>query len=154
MACTLCDKQAELPDGYKEASEWVKAAVPLIQQHSGGELLVTEERALGHTFGPFDLVLLLRSEGGELRKLYFDVDGEKHDENYCDMSGSDQWLVDRRKDNAAWRAGMMLVRLHYKDLSFWPQTISQAVAVAQRRQRHRLLLYTKGHGLRGKHGAV
>ena len=150
LACTLCDSQAELPAGYSEASAWAKAAAPLLQQHAGGGMLVTEEKALGRDYGAFDFTLLVHGAGEEPRRLYFDVDGETHEEACWDTAAGQQWERDRAKDEAAWEAGLMLVRLHYSDLKFWAATIQKAVAVARRQQRHRLLWYTKAHGLEGR----
>lgn len=154
LACILCDGEADLPAGYKEASAWAKAAAPLLQQHAGGLELVIEEKALGPDYGAFDFALLVRSEGGELRKVYFDADGETHDEACWDTTAGQQRQRDREKDEAAWEAQLMLVRVHYSDLAFWPATIQQAVAVAKQRRRHRLLWYTKSHGLAGRSQAL
>lgn len=122
----------------------------MLEQHAGGQPLITEVKALGPEYGPFDLALLVRAEGGEVRKVYFDVDGETHDEQYQDTTAGQQWVRDRRKDDAAWDGGLMLVRLHHSDSKFWQSTISKAFALASKQQCYRLVWYTKGHGLRGR----
>ncbi len=128
----------------------MKEAAALIEQHAEGRPLITETRALGKAFGPFDVALLVRACGGALRMLYFDVDCETHEEQCHDTGPAQQWVRDRRKDKAAWRAGLMLVRLHYSDKTYWGDTIMRAVGIAQQQRPHRLLWYTKHHGLRGK----
>lgn len=91
----MCDSQEELPKGYQEASPWVQAAAARLQQHAQGVPLITEERALGHDFGPFDFAVLVRSESGEFRKVYVDVDAETHEEQCLDVGAQLQRERDR-----------------------------------------------------------
>lgn len=154
LACTICDGQADLPHGYKEASDWAKLAAPMLAKHAVRGEVITEPRTLGKEWGPFDFGVLVCAEGGALRMVYFEVDGEQHEEQYHETTAGEQWDRDRQKDEKAWRAGVMLVRLHYSDSKFWEDTISRAIGLAKQQRPYKLLWYTKGHGLRGKHSPL
>lgn len=74
------------------------------------------------------------------------MDGPQHfSKQYHEHTAEAQQAADRRKDQAAWKAGRCLLRLHYLDRARWARAISKAVQRATLPSRNKLLLYTRNY---------
>lgn len=118
---------------------------------ASGPYLVTEWRALrgAERHGGYDFAMPVRPTGGaSLRWVHVEVDGQTHT-SHAWQGGfvKDQQAKDRDKDEAAWAAGHMLVRLHHDDLLEWGRRLKVAAYVAAQQREHRFIMYTKSYRL-------
>lgn len=96
---------------------------------------------LGGKLGASDFIFAAAA-GSEPRWVAVEVDGETHFRKPRGGSSQQQRRrQDREKDEAAWAAGLPLVRLHYADRHEWRHALAAARLYAQQGCRH-LLLYT------------
>jgi hypothetical protein len=147
--CTYCDSPASLPAGFTPASDCSRYADELLQGHPSVQLVITEAKVLGGTFGGFDFGVLLQPPAGstEQRRLEVEVDGTQHfNKHMFDTTAEAQHAADARKDKAAWKEGRCLLRLHYQDSSKWKQQIDRAIALATLRTKYKFQHYTRSYG--------
>lgn len=138
--------QHDLPPTAPRPSAYASIAEPLVRAFASQPWLVTEWRVLRMHYGGFDFSMPVLAANGEQRWVHVDVDGETHASRARQGSSvGEQQSRDREKDEAAWRAGLMLVRLHHNDLPLWQRLLKLAAWHARQPQRRRFILYTKSY---------
>jgi hypothetical protein len=151
--CIYCDGPASLPSQPQQASEAARHAAKLLRDHPRVELVITEAKVLKKKYGGFDFSCVLRCPRGtqEQRRLEVEVDGPQHfSKQYHDHTAEAQQAADRRKDEAAWKAGRCLLCLHYLDSARWARAIDKAVRLATLPSRNKLRLYTRSYAKKDK----
>lgn len=143
--CIYCDRATEGEEESSKASSFARAAEKLLRGFTPFPFLGTESKVLRGKFGAFDFSLALHTPAG-LRWLHAEVDGQTHfsKPRKGETVGA-QKDVDRRKDEAAWEQGQLLVRLHYLDQGVWDQALRQAVHHAMQPGTARFIIYTRSY---------
>ena len=128
-------------------SSYARLAEGLVRAASSESYIATEWRALrGGSYGGFDFSFPVRAASGEIRWVHVDVDGQGHTQRGLHgETVTDQQARDREKDDAAWAAKLMLVRLHHRDLREWFPRLRAAAYVAAQPRQGRFVFYTKSH---------
>ena len=155
--CNYCDRRDSLPKGWHPPSFYATSADVLLRSLPHVRHILSEVKALKGKHGPFDFSLMLQPARPGLPepRLDVEVDGRQH--FICAMHGTtaqQQRAVDQRKDEAAWKAGRCLVRLHYLDCSRWRQLLLEAVRRARLHPRQRFILYSPSYARLSKIGAL
>lgn len=140
-AWCLCPHHPQ-PGQQRTASSHEQHALPLVAALAAGGLWATDSKMLGRHKGASDFIFVA-APGCPPRWVAVEVDGETHFEQPDSRSTRAQReRQDREKDEAAWAAGLPLVRLHHLDKGTWAWALAAArcyVAAGCRR----LLLYTE-----------
>ena len=155
--CIYCDHPDSLPKGWSPPSYYASTANALLRSMPGVRHVLTEAKALKGKHGAFDFSLMLQpaSPGQPMPRLDVEVDGRQH--FVCAMHGTStfqQRALDARKDEAAWKAGRCLVRLHYLDCSRWRPVLMEALRRARLHPRQRFILYSPSYARLNKIGPL
>lgn len=146
--CMYCDSPDSLPAGFFPASKHAKYADELVRAQPSVQLVITEAKVLGGTFGGFDFSIPLPPPTGstQQRRLEIEVDGPQHfGKDMFDTTAETQRAADARKDKAAWEQGRCLLRLHYQDSNKWKKQIDRAISLATHRITYKFLRYTRSY---------
>lgn len=149
--CIYHPEHQALPKGLPTPSFFATLAEGLMRGFASEPFLVTEWRALRgpKKRGAYDLSMPVRPRGGgSLRWVHVEVDGQTHTcQPWQGTTVEEQQAKDRDKDEAAWEAGHMLVRLHHSDLLEWGRRLKVAAYLAAQQREYRFILYSKSYGL-------
>lgn len=149
--CTYHPGHHRLPQDLPTPSFFATLAEGLVRALASEPFIVTEWRALrgAERHGAFDFSMPVRPRlGPSLRWVHIEVDGQTHtSRGWQGAAVEGQQAKDREKDEAAWAAGHMLVRLHHRDLLEWGRRLKVAAYLAAQQREHRFILYTKSYGL-------
>lgn len=151
--CVYHSSQQELPLTAPRPSAYAVLAEALVHAFASEPWVATEWRALRQHHGGFDFSMPVLAANGQRRWVHVDVDGETHTSRARQGSSlGQQQARDRRKDEAAWGAHLMLVRLHHADIPLWGRLLRLAACYARHERRQRFILYTKSYGELGLSG--
>jgi hypothetical protein len=133
VCCTGQGKSSKLEKRFAIMAYW---QLPHYQQ-------VLQPRVLGR-HGGVDFMFIQRHRRGiERTKLLVEVDGEQHFHGrYKNKTASEQWEIDRKKDQEAINRGLKLLRLHGKDEDEWSIELERAIEVAEKESVAAFVLYS------------
>lgn len=127
-----------------------KDAAKLLEAIAPSLAIITQERAMGRSFGPFDFTVVLCPYGAQ-RRLEIEVDGEQHSKKeYYGTTVLEQKTKDAAKEEQAWREGRSVVRLHHADHAQWREKLRRAFAYASRRRALKFIMFTQSYGRSSK----
>lgn len=145
--CIYCSGPS-LPPGIQPASKHAAAAEELLRAHPNVQLIMTEAKVLNGKWGGYDCSALLRPAPGSTQqhRVEVDTDGPQHfSKGMHKTTPQQQRAADRRKDQAAWKKGRRVLRLHHADQHEWAEKIAEAVRLANSPNYRALLLYTSSY---------
>lgn len=144
--CVYHSSSVECPGELPTPSSYAVVAERLLRATIRENYLVTQWRVVRGWPGGVDFSMPVRAVGGELRWVHVEVDGETHTTKGWEASTAQQQQArDREKDALAWEQGLMLVRLHHRDLLAWSRFLRAAAFLAARPCRGRFIFYTPAY---------